>query len=283
MDRYAVFVDAGYFFAAGAYALTSVSTQRHNISLVSPDATIEALSKAGAGLSSTTSLLRIYWYDAIRGPHPSMEQSALANVAGVKLRLGSLNQANEQKGVDSLIVTDIIELARNKAISDAVLVSGDEDLRIAVQLAQTFGVRVHILAVGNASHNVSPALRMEADSLTCLDADWIRHYFSINGGIYSSLNGKNSTLSAPPSSASLESSAEVVCAEVLDEAGPVAVDRLGRHFETSTNVPPEFDGKLIARTGKAVGRMLTSVEKRKVRGMLVQSVRKRVSKDFRLE
>jgi uncharacterized LabA/DUF88 family protein len=34
-----------------------------------------------------------------------------------------------------LIGTDLIELARNHAISDAVLLSGDEDLRIGVQIA----------------------------------------------------------------------------------------------------------------------------------------------------
>ena len=54
----------------------------------------------------------------------------------VKLRLGQLNSAGQQKGVDSLIVTDLMELARNKAISDAVVVTGDEDIRIAVQIAQ---------------------------------------------------------------------------------------------------------------------------------------------------
>ena len=44
-----------------------------------------------------------------------------------------------QKGVDSLIVTDLIELARNHAISDAVLLAGDEELRIGVQIAQSLG------------------------------------------------------------------------------------------------------------------------------------------------
>jgi uncharacterized LabA/DUF88 family protein len=53
----------------------------------------------------------------------------------VKIRLGYINGAGQQKGVDSLIVTDLIELARNQAISDAYLVSGDGDLRVAVQIA----------------------------------------------------------------------------------------------------------------------------------------------------
>jgi uncharacterized LabA/DUF88 family protein len=49
-----------------------------------------------------------------------------------KVRLGFVNRAGEQKGVDSLIVTDMISPARNRAMADAVLRSGDEDLRVGV-------------------------------------------------------------------------------------------------------------------------------------------------------
>ena len=65
----------------------------------------------------------------------------------MKLRLGIVNLAGQQKGVDSLIVTDLVELARNHAITDAILLSGDEDLRIGVQIAQSFGVRVHLIRI----------------------------------------------------------------------------------------------------------------------------------------
>ena len=51
-----------------------------------------------------------------------------------------MNSSGPAKGVDSLIVTDMITLARNGAMSDAVLLSGDEDLRVGVQQAQEFGV-----------------------------------------------------------------------------------------------------------------------------------------------
>jgi hypothetical protein len=37
MDRFAIFVDAGYFFAAGAYAITSSHVPRRNISLTSDE------------------------------------------------------------------------------------------------------------------------------------------------------------------------------------------------------------------------------------------------------
>ena len=275
MDRFAVFVDAGYFFAAGAYAVTSSNIPRRNISLVSAETTIKEICGYWEKQSSTPALLRVYWYDAMMGPRPSMEQSMLAHLAGVKLRLGSLNNAGEQKGVDSLIVTDLIELARNRAISDAILISGDEDLRIAVQLAQTFGVRVHILAVGDAARNVSPALKMEADSLETIESPWLKKHLSI------STPSTPSKTSAPTTKEdtqgkTLEGAASLVCKELLDAAAAEDIGNLSKHLESSTVIPPEFDRRLIAMIGKALGRQLTSDEKRKVRGLFVNSVRARL-------
>jgi len=75
-----------------------------------------------------------------------------------------VNSVGEQKGVDSLIVTDMIALARNRAISDAVLVSGDEDLRVGVQQAQEFGVRVHLVGIKPSRGSQSLFLLQEADT-----------------------------------------------------------------------------------------------------------------------
>ena len=47
----------------------------------------------------------------------------------MKVRLGFVNSLGQQKGVDSLIVTDMLTLARNRAVAECVLLSGDEDLK----------------------------------------------------------------------------------------------------------------------------------------------------------
>jgi uncharacterized LabA/DUF88 family protein len=65
-----------------------------------------------------------------------MEQLSLAEADNVKPRLGQINDFGQQKGVDSLIVTDLVELSRNGSIGDALLLSGDEDVRIGVEIAQ---------------------------------------------------------------------------------------------------------------------------------------------------
>ena len=93
-----------------------------------------------------------------------MEQDLIGQSANAKLRLGLVNSRGQQKGVDSLIVTDLIELARNRAITDALILSGDEDIKIGVQVAQTFGVRVHLLGIKPARGSQSDYLMMEADT-----------------------------------------------------------------------------------------------------------------------
>jgi len=235
----------------------------------------------------------VYWYDAVQGPRLSLEQTTVAKLTGVKLRLGSLNSQGEQKGVDSLIVTDLIELARNRAISDAVVISGDEDLRVAVQVAQTFGVRIHILAVGDAANNVSNSLQMEADSVDMLDVAWIKANLTFRtdpppqpalqpsakqaqtptpetGPTKSSISVKSSA----GSPIDLEQVALTVCKDILSNVAPKDIEALRAYFESSKTIPPEFDRKLIAKTGIDFGRFLTSEEKRKVRGVLVGYVRK---------
>src|SRR5271169_5902877 len=62
-------------------------------------------------------LLRVYWYDGT-STGPTAQHLTLAHLQDVKVRLGFVNSVGEQKGVDSLIVTDMITLARNRAISD---------------------------------------------------------------------------------------------------------------------------------------------------------------------
>ncbi len=171
MDRVAVFVDAGYFFAQGSVAKFGRAVPRAELRLRAPE-TIEALKQFSEQCSGLP-LLRIYWYDGARRGQPTTEQAALGIQDNVKLRLGVVGFDGRQKGVDSLIVTDMITLARNGAMMHCVLLSGDEDLRVGVQQAQEFGVRVDLLGIADrqtASAAQSDLLRREADSTNAWSA-----------------------------------------------------------------------------------------------------------------
>ena len=129
--------------------------------------TIAKLRATAATNAEDKPLLRIYWYDGVVGGRLSTEQQELSITPDVKFRPGVVNSAGQQKGVDSLIVTDLIELARNHAISDAVLLSGDGDLRIGVQIAQSFGVRVHLVSIEPGwEQSRSQLLWQESDTAT---------------------------------------------------------------------------------------------------------------------
>ena len=164
MDRYAVFVDAGYFFAEGSRSLVGRRERRHALQLDQEKA-IQRLKDLAREHLPNRELLRIYWYDGVFGRQKSDEQTSIAFLNDVKLRLGSINEEGRQKGVDALIVTDLIELARRHVISDAILLSGDEDVRTGVEIAQNYGVRVHLLGIASDVQSLSDHLVQEADTL----------------------------------------------------------------------------------------------------------------------
>ncbi|PKP96521.1 MAG: NYN domain-containing protein [Alphaproteobacteria bacterium HGW-Alphaproteobacteria-15] len=178
MLQTAIFVDAGYAFAQGAVALGHPRVERRNLRL-NPAVIVEALTLLAKDVEPSARVLRVYWYDGLgRGSVMSQDQETIAKTEGVKCRFGTINSHGQQKGVDSLIVTDMIELARIQAISDALVLSGDEDVRVGVQVAQTFGIRVHVLGIYPATGSQSPSLIAEADTHHEWNVDQVQNWLS---------------------------------------------------------------------------------------------------------
>ena len=167
MDRCAVFVDAGYLYAEGG-KLVGIGPSRRKVRLnaLRASAFLAGLATEACHLPA----LRTYWYDGARKRIPTAEHHAIADLANVKLRLGRLNHRNQQKGVDALIYHDLMTLARERAISDAFLLSGDEDLREGVRAAQEIGLRVTLVGIPTPSgaRNQSRDLAREADEVIML-------------------------------------------------------------------------------------------------------------------
>jgi len=237
MLRTAVFVDAGYIFAQGAVLLTGTKQGREHMSL-----DIAALMQALRGVvvrEAHMPLLRVYWYDAMRLGRPSEAQMALADFRDVKIRLGQVNSAGEQKGVDALIVTDLVELARNQAMSDAILVSGDEDVRVGVVLSQQFGVRVHLVGIHPARSNQSRSLMQEADTSTVWDETVVKAFLS----------------HMPPVSASeavvsaAGSRLEELIRPVIAEIAPQELAALKSDCASGSAVPGNYD-RILLRLGR---------------------------------
>jgi uncharacterized LabA/DUF88 family protein len=178
LARYAVLVDVGYIYAAAGELLFGTSARRdYRVDAVG---LIQAVTKHADELFRGE-LLRVYWYDAARDRVPTIDQRVVAQMAWVKLRLGNLNARGQQKGVDANIRADMEALARHRAITDAVLIAGDEDMVPAVEAAQAYGVRVHLWGIEPPyGTNQAERLVWESDTVDVLDAPFVRPYFTRN-------------------------------------------------------------------------------------------------------
>jgi uncharacterized LabA/DUF88 family protein len=176
LSRYAIMIDVGYIYASTGELLFSAGSRREYH--VDADKLIQALTKH-ADDQVRGELLRVYWYDAARDRVPTIAQRVIAQMPWVKLRLGNLNARGQQKGVDAQIRADMEALARHRAITDAILVAGDEDMVPAVEAAQAFGVRVHLWGIEPPyGTNQAERLVWESDTVEVLDRAFLEPYFS---------------------------------------------------------------------------------------------------------
>ena len=182
MRSAAVFLDAGYLYSAGSDLLYGEVLRRRALKLERPEGLIEKLVAAASACCDGESfrLLRTYWYDGAADDHgvPSATQVAVGELPKVKLRLGRMT-ASGQKGVDGLIILDLITLARNRAVDVAILFTGDEDLREAALHAQGFGLTLVVAGFPpTAGQGQSKLLLREADHVVLLSADELRDHLS---------------------------------------------------------------------------------------------------------
>nr|WP_202460667.1 NYN domain-containing protein [Streptomyces sp. SID1328] len=168
-------VDAGYLLGAAASLLAGEPSRSRII--VDHPALIQAL-RERAESETGRPLLRIYWFDGAPDRVPQPEHRRLRVMPRVTVRLGALTRSDgrwAQKGVDAAMHAELTELARNRACSDIVLVTGDGDLLPGMMAAKEHGVAVHLWAVqaADGDYNQSEDLVAEADERRVLDRAWI--------------------------------------------------------------------------------------------------------------
>ena len=287
MVRVAVFVDAGYLFAAGS-ALLAGSKQSRSLLTLQDQAIVTELKRL-AEATSGAQLLRIYWYDGAFGSGPTAEHNRLASLDNVKVRLGYINSAGQQKGVDSLIVTDLIDLARNRALADAVLVSGDEDVRVGVQIAQSFGVRVHLLGIEPSRSNQSLPLRQEVDTRIEWEKATVDKLLAVRNAAAPSTPvatpARTSTAPPPvavrsPATAPLPSNTtalEAIVEAVLLSLNPGDMSELQALLGAGPGVPQPWDKTMLVQGRKQFDRDLTRDEIRYLRKRFIAQAKGRPS------
>jgi NYN domain len=161
VDRCALFVDAGYVLGDGAMA---VHGTRNRESVSWDYAGVLQVLRNVARDHTGLPLLRCYWYEATVEGRRSSDHEILADLPGVKLRLGKM-KPGRREGVESEIHRDLTTLARNRAISDALVVSAEDDLAQVIADVQDLGLRVILVHIAAPGWTVAAALRQECDDI----------------------------------------------------------------------------------------------------------------------
>jgi NYN domain len=176
VDRCALFVDASYVLADGAMAVhgtrrgESVSWDYEGLLQLLSD-----LARERTGLP----VLRCYWYEATVDGRRTAEQDTLADIPGIKLRVAKI-RPGRREGVETEIHRDLTTLARNSAVSDALVVSAEEDLAQVIADVQDLGMRVtlvHIAVDGNWT--ISRSLRQESDDIIEIGGEQLRPFVEL--------------------------------------------------------------------------------------------------------
>jgi uncharacterized LabA/DUF88 family protein len=176
VDRCALFVDASYVLADGAMAVHG--TRRGES--VSWD--YEGLLQLLSGMAHERTglpMLRCYWYEATVDGRRTAEQDALADMPGIKLRVAKI-RPGRREGVETEIHRDLTTLARNSAVSDALVLSTEEDLTQVISDVQDLGMRVILLHIAvDGNWTISRALRQEADDIVEIGSEQLRPYVEL--------------------------------------------------------------------------------------------------------
>ena len=179
MDRCALFVDAGYVLTDGAMA---VHGTRRRESVSWDYAGLLQLFGNLAMERARLPLLRCYWYEATVEGRRSADHDTLADLPGVKLRVAKM-RPGRREGVEGEIHRDLTTLARNKAVSDVMVVSAEEDLAQVIADVQDMGMRVTLLHIAtDGNWTISRTLRQECDDIVEISAAHLRPYVELISG-----------------------------------------------------------------------------------------------------
>ena len=253
MDRNAVFIDAGYFWVQISQILFGEKRRRVDIDL-NPRLMRESLLRQVKRISPETRTLRIYWYDGL-GPNglPTEQHKEIGRLADIKLRYGTVNSAGQQKGVDGLLMADLIALSQNRAIVTAVICSGDADLVPGINDSQMLGVRVHRLGI-HGPGGASPILCEEVDD----NSEWPI------GEIMAFIRPAPDSPPPLPRESKIASELEEISREFAASLDDAQRAQIG----TSPFIPPELDKKLLFHARTRLGRQLDNEEAKALRDVM---------------
>lgn len=263
MKRVAVFVDAGYFWVQVCTLLSGSYTSRGHTNIDYRALRSEMLAELNTHFSGCD-FLRVYWYDGPGNNGKTSEHLSIDQLDDFKLRLGTRNSVGSQKGVDGLIIADLISLTQQKAITHALLVTGDSDIAPGVIAAQGMGLRVHLMSIG-ATAATSPYLAAEADYKHYWAASEVSKFASLAS--IAPVTSASPTITAAntaaqPAPINLLTIAQLAHAEIQNGSHASSLSTL---CSTTGFLPQDIDSALLFSARTQLGRALNSQEKKDLR------------------
>lgn len=258
-------------YAQSSLSIAGTNVNRSHLKLDESEL-VNQLKSLALNLSAGAQLLRIYWYDGAKNGM-TVEQLILADMQDVKVRLGSINSAGQQKGVDSLLVTDLIDLARNQAISDALIVTGDGDMRVAVQIAQSFGVRVHLIGLEPSRASQSSLLRQEADTVYEISKADVSKFMRHSAPSLPPAELPDSAAGSPATPTSFGSVVTRSLKTILAAVQSDDMAQLKAVIISSGRIPGQYDGRILGTCRALLGRDLNGAERRAMRNAAIDFIK----------
>ena len=255
MEKAAIFIDAGYYYAQGSYAAFGETLRRQYLTCDEAAFLRDVVAVIAGLLPVESEVLRTYWYDGARNGSPTPSHLAIGSQQRVKLRLGRINGAGQQKGVDTLIVRDLMVLSQERSITHAFVLSGDEDLREGVAYAQDRGVVVGLLGIrGKNGTSQSAELLREADLIS-------------ENATEAAKNSLTRTVIASADNAERIDFGPTVDQFTLRWAQSISDEERSDALSKKPQIPKDVDWQLLkaGSHGPAGGRALTEDEKRTIR------------------
>jgi uncharacterized LabA/DUF88 family protein len=252
---YAIFVDAAFLWASVGELLFQTS-DRSRLTCDYESLVEELIERTGDACDRE--LLRLYWYDGAVNKVPTPEQKRVGLLPSVKLRLGRV-VSGHQKGVDSLIVLDLLKVAGTKMVDVIYLLSGDDDLTEGVREAQACGVRVVLLGAATEVPRQSESMVLEADGVELWPAAvWAPHFSRLALLDAPSPPGSVGEASTSVGEAVLtfERVGYAFSSRWLEEATP---DDMARVRRSRPRIPADVDARLLWDT--SAGRDLSEGER----------------------
>ncbi len=208
-------------------------------------------------------MLRAYWYSSpgINGDNGYLNE-AISFLDNFKVRLGSVGYVDtvdggglRQKGVDGLLIVDMIQLAQNRSVTDMLLIAGDADFVPAVELVQSLGVHVHLVCPEDINGSLARNLKSEVDTLVYWKRPFIETFFTENSKVESAR-----IISLPEKSPSEQEAVSPpldeedlfirsVAAEFCSALNAEEVDSI-----CGENIPPALDRDLLFIASRHAGR-----------------------------